>query len=218
MNVRLNRIKRFLYLARGCSFFWLILLLSSYSLKAEIKLNQQAALNLASYPDIKQGVVDLLYLGIERLWHQGEYDRIFDLFRIITTVKPDDVEAWSLGGWVLINTVAPKYTGEEKNGIVEYGVDFIRQGIAKNPESARLYYEVAWFFYNRGGMDKALEYLEKAEEFGYDFKTGHLKAHIYMKKGIKDAAIREWEKIRERFPENKRIAERFIKELEQKSN
>ena len=198
-------------------FFWC----AAFSLplfsaaEGELHLKQQAALNLVSFPDTREGVTDLLYLSIDELWHKGEYSDVFAVFRVITSVNPGDVEAWASGGWLLINGIAPLFKEERREEIVEYGIRFLKEGIEKNPDDSRLYRELAWFFFTRSLWDKSLEYLKKAEKGESDFKVGHLKAHVYMKKGMKREAIEEWEKVKELYPGSREVAERFIMQLRQ---
>ena len=199
-------------------FLFTFMFLGLKQASGELRLEHQAALEMLSYPDITQGIIDLLYMDIEYLWHQGAYERIFPIYRIITTIGPNDVEAWAVGGWFLINGVAPIYSREERQQIERYGIKFIKKGIEKNPEDARLYWELSWIFYSKGDFDRSLEYLQKAEKYPHDFKVEHLKAHIYMKKNMKDEAINEWQKISEKYPENKYVADRFIRQLKQDSN
>lgn len=181
----------------------------------EINLKEQAVIDFLNFPNIKEPVVDLLYLRIDYLWHYGEYSKIFPIFYLITKILPDDINAYSTGGWFLINGIAPKYEGEKKEKIKKYAIDFMEEGLKKNPDDYRLYWEIAWFYYNENQFEKSIKYLNQAEKYPHPFYVENLKAHIYMKTGEKEKAIKEWEKIKERYPERKDIAERFINILKQ---
>jgi len=182
----------------------------------EITLKEQAVIDFLNFPDLTEGIVDLLYLTVDNYWHFGEYSRIFPVFHLIAEIKPDDINAYTLGGWFLINGIAPKYDGKKREEIKDYAVEFMKKGISKNPNDYRLYWEIGWFYYSEREFDKAIEYLNKAEKYEHPFYVENLKAHIYMKKGEVEKAISEWEKIKEKYPERREIAEKFIKKLEEK--
>lgn len=181
--------------------------------KEEINLKQQAVIDLCNYPKLTEAQIDLLYLTVENYWHSGEYFKIFPIFYLITKISPDDINAYVLGGWFLINGIAPKYQAKRKEEIKNYAVEFMKDGIKKNPYDYRLYWEIGWFYYNEKRYDLALDYLEKAEKYEHPFYIENLKANIFMKINEKEKAIKEWEKIKEKYPERKEIAEKFIKKL-----
>jgi tetratricopeptide (TPR) repeat protein len=196
--------------------FFILTFIFCYPEEIEITLKEQAVIDFFNYPDLTEGIIDLLYLTVDNYWHSGEYSKIFPVFYLITRIKPDDLNAYALGGWFLINGIAPKYKGKKKEEIKNYAVEFMKEGINKKAEDYRLYWEIGYFYYNEGDFDKAIEYLNKAEKYEHPFYVENLKAHIYMKKGEVEKAISEWEKIKEKYPERKKIAEKFIKELKGK--
>ncbi|HOV21764.1 MAG TPA: CDC27 family protein [bacterium] len=196
-------------------FLFFVFFLLSSSLVAEVDLYFQAPLDFCSYPDVKEGVIDIIYLKIDDLWHKGEYNKIFPLLNLITFISPKEETAWELGGWFLINAIAPSYKGEKREEIEKYGIEFFKKGIKENPESYNLYWEIAWYYYNKGEYEKTLEYLNEAEKFSSDYKIKHLKGHTLIKVGNKDEAIKVWEEIKEKFPEYRNVAERIINELKE---
>jgi len=192
-----------------CLFFISI----SFAEELDILLPHQAAIDLCSYPSIKEGVIDLLYLDVDTLWHEGQYSQIFPVLKLITTISPGEVEAWVLGGWFLINGIAPELSGKEKGKIVNYAIEFWKQGLKANPGEPRLYMELAMYYYNKQDYKTALTYLEKIEIDVPSYHFLYLKAHIYQKLGKRKEAIDVWERIKKNFPEMVNVADRFIKEL-----
>lgn len=180
-----------------------------------ISLKEQASIDLCNFPDITEGFIDLLYLRIDYLWHYGEYSKIFPVFNLITKILPEDVNAYCLGGWFLISGIAPKYDGEKKDKIKKYAIEFMEKGLKENPYDYRLYWELAWFYYNEDQYEKSLKYLQEAEKYKHPFFVENLKAHIYMKIGEKEKAIKMWNKIKQMYPERKDLAEKFINILKE---
>ncbi|HOM27226.1 MAG TPA: hypothetical protein PKV21_06945, partial [bacterium] len=112
-----------------------------------------------------------------------------------------------------------KYRGNKKEEeIKKYGIEFMKNGIEKKPDDYRLYWEIAWFYYNENDFENSLKYLEKAENYNHPFYIENLKAHIYMKQKNLKKAIEEWKIIKEKYPERKEIAEKFIKQIEKEKN
>ncbi|HPP30433.1 MAG TPA: hypothetical protein PLE69_05880 [bacterium] len=197
--------------------FILSIATASFSDNLEILLPHQAAIDLCSYPSVREGVIDLLYLYVDELWHRGEYSKIFPSLKLITVISPGEVEAWTLGGWFLINGIAPKLSGKEKEKVVNYAIEFMKMGIKANPEDARPYMELAIYYNNKQDYKTAISYLEKIEMEPPSYHFLHLKAHIYQKLGRKQEAIDVWERIRKDFPWMGDVAERFIRELKDAS-
>lgn len=195
----------------------LFLVFPSFADDIEITLKEQAAIDLCSYPSLKEGVIDLLYLHLDKLWHDGKYSKIFPVLKLITVISPSETEAWSLGGWFLINGIAPKLSGKEKERILNYALDFLKEGISKNPDNEQLYLEIAMYYYNKDEYQTAISYLEKIEPEIPSFHFLHLKAHIYRKLGENRKAVEMWEKIKEKFPYMMDVADRFIMELKDDS-
>ncbi len=192
----------------------MLAILAVFPAKGEdIVLSQQAALDLCSFPNLTEGIVDMLYLNVDEFWHKGDYKKVFPVLQLITTIKPCEVHAWALGSWFLINAVAPSLSEKEKKKVIEYALKFAEEGIEKNPGNSTLYMELAMHYFRTGNYEKALSLLEDGEKYPHSFHLLHLKAHIYRKLGMKEGELKEWEKIRESFPEMKDVAEKFINEL-----
>ncbi|MBN1444711.1 MAG: hypothetical protein JW957_01220 [Candidatus Omnitrophica bacterium] len=160
----------------------MLAILAVFPAKGEdIVLTQQAALDLCSFPNLTEGIIDMLYLSTDKFWHEGDYKKVFPVLKLITTVKPSEVNAWALGGWFLINAVAPPLPEKEKNKVIEYAIKFSKEGIKNNPENSTLYMELAMHYFRTGDYEKALPLLENGEKYTHSFHLLHLKAHIYRR-------------------------------------
>ncbi|MCS7181264.1 MAG: hypothetical protein NZ891_07970, partial [bacterium] len=63
-------------------------LIFSNNEETNITLKQQMVLDLCGFPNLKEGIIDILYLTIENYWHIGDYSKIFPLFKLITQISP----------------------------------------------------------------------------------------------------------------------------------
>ncbi|HOV21292.1 MAG TPA: tetratricopeptide repeat protein [bacterium] len=95
------------------------------------------------------------------------------------------------------------------------GIEFLKKGVAYNPEKYDLYFELGWTYYHKGKDYKnAVRYLEKAIKFPHPDYVDDVLAHAYEKNGQIDLAMKQWEKLLNTG--FKSIAERAIQELETK--
>ncbi len=155
-------------------------------------------------------VINIINLRIDQLWHAGKYEEIFPLFYLITRLDPYDEEAWATGGWFLINCLAPMKPPSEMKNWKMKGVEFLKEGLKYNDDTYKLYWELAWIYYQWGDLEIAIRYLDKAVNYEHPHYVENTRAHVLEKLGRIDDAIIQWKQIKEKFPEMKFVAERFI--------
>jgi len=197
---------------KTCALFFVFL--SASCMAQPLSLPQQTALHFTLPPRLHEGVTDCIWLRIEDHWHSGRYDSIFPLFFLLTRLDPGDTEAWATGGWFLINAVSWNLPSPDRERIVAKALSFIREGLEHNRQTYELYWELAWIHYRRGAYRQAMDYITGAEKFPHPAFVDTTKAHILMKQGKRQAAIRQWEYIRDNRPEMSNVARRFLKEFE----
>lgn len=172
------------------------------------------ALQILDITDQLDPVVNIINLRIDKLWHSGKYEKIFPLFYLITRLDPEDEEAWANGGWFLINCLAPGKPSYESKKLKMKGIEFLKEGLKYNSNTYRLYWEIAWVYYQWGNLEIAIKYLDEAVNYEHPFYVENTRAHVLEKLGRIDDAIIQWKQIKNKFPEMKPVAERFIYYLE----
>ena len=160
-------------------------------------------------------ILDLFYLRIDSLWHEGKYEQVFPLFYLITRLDPGDMEAWASGSWMLVQCIAPTKTGaKEKEKYVEKGIAFLKEGISHVPDDYRLHWELGWLYYQRKEYKLALDSIDKSIAYEHPFYVETTRAHVLTKLGRREDALAQWIKVRDKYPDRKDVAERFIRDLE----
>ncbi|HOQ82028.1 MAG TPA: hypothetical protein PLL89_03095 [bacterium] len=192
----------------------LILAVLIFSPCKAIAQPEMVAFRLMDITDQMDPVINIINLPIDKLWHQGRYEEIFPLFYLITRLDPYDEEAWSTGGWFLINCIAPAKPISEKKKWQIKGIEFLKEGLKYNDNTYRLYWELAWIYYQWGELETAIEYLDNAINFEHPAYVENTRAHVLEKLGRINDAIIQWKQIKEKFPEMRLVAERFIYDLE----
>jgi tetratricopeptide (TPR) repeat protein len=92
------------------------------------------------------------------------------------------------------------------------GINFLKRGVAYNPEKYDIYFELGWTYYHKGKDYKnASRYLEKAIKFPHPEYVDSVLAHAYELNGEADKALAQWEKqLDSGF---KTIAERAVRAI-----
>ncbi len=118
------------------------------------------------------------YYHIMQAKHQTDED-LFPLYRLITYLDPHFVEAYDTGAWDL-----------HRHGLHEEAISFVKEGIARNPRSARLQFMLALILYKLQRYDEALAPARAAYEMAppdsdpfFKLNCARLVAHIYNQLG-----------------------------------
>lgn len=146
------------------------------------------------YGDYRQGNHSLSYFN--------------GLIDIVTTLDPHFVFAYIFGALVVSEDV----------GRFDDGVEILKRGMANNPTSWRLPFEVGFLsFLNGVDYDLAARYFDLASRIpGAPEKTRRFAAYVYGRAGEERSAIQLWTRYRDEAEEQwlKELATRYIEKLE----
>lgn len=98
-------------------------------------------------------IADILWLRVSQLQEQGKYFEIVQLADTITKLQPRFSEVWIFHAWNMAFNVSFAYrSGADRWRWVQSGIRLLRdEGIRLNPQDARLYFELAWFYQHKIG-------------------------------------------------------------------
>jgi tetratricopeptide (TPR) repeat protein len=164
-----------------------------------------AAVAEARVAEVRDAITEVLWIGIEGYWHEGQWEDCLRLNQEIIALDPQFVEAYTSAAWLLWS-----YDRDQE------AVAMYQQGIAANPDSHELYFDFGFYYRNRKQLDKAVEMLRKAVELGIDRGKQHLLPNTLEEAGRKKEALAEWRKLLKRFPNDpvaKHKSERLEREL-----
>ncbi len=147
-------------------------------------------------------LTDILWMGIDGYWHEGDGESCVRLCQEITVLDPQFVEAYTNAAYLRWNE------NRDAEAIALY-----EQGLAANPESPELYFDCGFFYRDRKNYPKAIEMLRLAVKYGAEQTQQHLLPNTLEESGDKAGALAEWRKLLQRFPGD-RIAQRKIARLE----
>jgi tetratricopeptide (TPR) repeat protein len=135
-------------------------------------------------------VVDGLWEETDHFWHDGDYQRIVDLCRVIVEADPSFNEAYSNAAWLLWSL-----------GDIPGADAFLEFGINRTPSKGELYYEFGRHLYTTKRYPSAKPYLEKAVAYPNAQPTWYSTlGHTYRQLKDYDNAVKTWAAVVEKFP------------------
>ena len=170
---------------------------------------------------------NFVWLQVDRYWHQGMEQRMLPLMKTCVALDPSFVDAFLVGAWHLAyNATAkmpdtpeplkkyyPQYGARlgEKELYYYYAIDFLKDGIRKNPRNYKLYFDLGFSIYELKLKDypNAVIYLSEAIRHRHDLWVPR-QLYIAMElNGQYEDALAGWRDYLTKFPNNT-TAPRFI--------
>ncbi len=174
-----------------------------------------------------------VWIQVDRYWHQGMMYRMIPLMRTCVTLDPNFVDAYLLGAWHLaynatakmidtpqaLKTWHPKYQVclGEKELYYYLAVDFLQDGIQKNPDNYKLYFDLGYAVYKNKLQDyaNAIKYLTPATYKMYHDRWVPRQLFLCRElDGQYEKALEGWQQYIKEYPETQSALEtapRFIK-------
>ncbi len=155
----------------------------------------------------RQVAASLLWVKTDDYFHEGQYEPILRMVRLITTIDPHQIDVYTTGAWHMA------YNFMDKR-LIRTGLEFLDDGVKHNPNIYDLYFESGWTHTDKmKDYPKAMYWYQIASTKGTsdgrplppDF-TWHQLAIAHERAGDIDGAIRQWEKTLVR--ETKELAEK----------
>jgi len=175
----------------------------------------------------RQLAANFVWLQVDRYWHQGMMHRMVPLMKTCVWLDPNFVDAYLVGAWHLAYNATAKMSDTPeplKQYYPEYGVrlgekelyyymaiDFLKDGIRKNPRNYKLYFDLGFGIYELKLKDyaNAVKYLSEAIRHRHD-RWVPRQLYIAMElNGQYEDALAGWEDYLTKFPDNT-TAPRFI--------
>ncbi|MFP6583294.1 MAG: hypothetical protein VCD00_12175 [Candidatus Hydrogenedentota bacterium] len=171
---------------------------------------------------------NFLWMQVDTFWHNGELHRMVPLMKTCVTLDPNFIDAYLLGAWHLAYNIPAKIepTPEplkkktphyhQRIGLKEewylMAVDFLRDGIRKNPRDYQLYFDLGYGVYEQKLQDheNAILYLDEARRHKHNkWVPRMLFRSLFLNEQYEDA-IEGWIGYLEDFPSHD-IGDRFLK-------
>ena len=108
---------------------------------------------------------NLIWIEVDRFWHQGNMYRMITLMRTCVALDPHFIEAYLIGAWHLGYNATAKMQDTpwprrewddrynvclgEKERFYYYAIDFLKDGIRRNPRNYKLYFDLGFSLYKQ---------------------------------------------------------------------
>lgn len=150
-------------------------------------------------------VTELLWEKSDVYFHEGYHERCISVMRLIVEMAPSDVEAFSIGSWLMDSRDRPAEA-----------LAFLERGLSLNPNRYELYVELGLFHYGKKDYGRAAQYLETGVKFAdCPVKMWHMLAHAYEKNGDLKRSVETWEHSAKLEP-NDPVVENNLKRVREK--
>ena len=166
----------------------------------------------------RSAVADLLWLKVDDYWHQGRMEMMLPMMYTVVRLDPHFIDAWAVGAWHLAyNAGVTVDTLEEKKEFVYKAIDFLQDGIKRNPRHYQLYYELGFpmYFVKLEDYKNAAHYLEQSRRYRPPANKwiDRMLLHAYERGGELEKAFEGWKAYLEKVDPDSDVARRFILQL-----
>jgi len=147
----------------------------------------------------REAIAGLLWVRTDQFFHQGDYEAIIPMVRIITWLDPHNVDVYLTGAWHLDYNFTDSDQRSDRR-FIPYSLALLREGIENNPGVSDFYSDIAFTHYFRKLQDfpMAIYWFEQGAKNcpNWDYtRIGHGLAHAYEATGQVDQAIAEWQQL-----------------------
>ena len=166
---------------------------------------------LGAFTGFREAVAGLLWVRCDEFFHNGDYEAIMPLIRVITWLDPHQIDVYETGAWHMDYNFTDSQERSDRR-YIPMSLSLLGEGIANNPEEPDLYADMSFVHFYRKISDfpKSTEWFEKGwnvvhaknlddpAEFAQADKgimtIGHGLAHSYEFSGNLPAALDQWNK------------------------
>jgi len=129
----------------------------------------------------RKSAANVVWLQSDANWYEGRHYRTVPLGRLVTTLDPQFVEAWTVTCWHLAyNMSVEAKSGDEAADLIRQGIEFAETGLPWNSTRYELYQEIGWTYYDKlQNYARAAEYFKKAIDHPHPTFLERAIAHAY---------------------------------------
>lgn len=152
----------------------------------------------------REVVAGALWVRADSFFHEGNYDAILPIIRLVTWLDPHNLDVYSTGGW----HIGYNFTDTEQRSDRRYlsaALKLLEEGVENNPHVYDLYFEMGWMWYDKVKQaHNAVQWFQKAYDFpdrpdewspGIPPARRHMLAHAWESAGLIDQTLLTWQDI-----------------------
>lgn len=176
--------------------------------------NLPVEMALGAFTGFREAVAGMLWVRCDEFFHNGDYEAIMPLIRVITWLDPHQIDVYETGAWHMDYNFTDSAERSDRR-YIPFSLSLLGEGIANNPDQPDLYADMAFVHYFRKLEDfpKSAQWFEKgwnvvraknlsdaSDPTQFDeadkgvMTVGHMLAHSYEFSGNIPAALDQWNK------------------------
>ncbi len=176
--------------------------------------NLPVEMALGAFTGFREAVAGMLWVRCDEFFHNGDYEAIMPLIRVITWLDPHQIDVYETGAWHMDYNFTDSSERSDRR-YIPFSLSLLGEGIANNPDEPDLYSDMGFVHYFRKIEDfpKAAQWFEKGwavvraknlsdanDPTQFDeadkgvMTVGHGLAHAYEFSGNIPAALDQWNK------------------------
>ena len=126
---------------------------------------------LGAATGFREAIAGLLWVRTDKFFHEGNYDAIVPMVRIITWLDPHNIDVYQTGAWHLDYNFTDNEQRSDRR-YIPYSISLLTEGIQNNPDTSKLYADLAFTHYYRKltNFGESIKWYETAQN-GWADKT-----------------------------------------------
>ncbi len=174
--------------------------------------NLPVEMALGAFTGFREAVAGMLWVRCDEFFHNGDYEAIMPLIRVITWLDPHQIDVYETGAWHMDYNCTDASERSDRR-YIPFSLSLLGEGIANNPDEPDLYSDMGFVHYFRKiedfprsaqwfkegwGVVRAKNLGDQKDPTQFDeadkgvMTVGHGLAHAYEFSGDIPAAIAQW--------------------------
>lgn len=173
---------------------------------------------LATFTGMRETVASILWVRCDEFFHEGNFEAIMPLVRIITWLDPHYIDVYKTGAWHLDYNITDSSERSDRR-YIPAALALMMEGIANNNDTFDLPFDLGFVHYNNKIRDwkSAIYWLEVAgkkpdlnprtnKQEHYPMVVKRMLAHMYEKNGDIEKSKAKWREI---LPIARKLAKKY---------
>ncbi|MCF6157964.1 MAG: hypothetical protein E3K32_05200 [wastewater metagenome] len=102
----------------------------------------------------RAAAVNFLWIRAVDAWEKKVWYEALTLYRLISKLQPRLANIWVINAWNMIYNISVDLDHKEQQELswewIAEGIDFLKEGIDRNPKNPELHFYLGWVYYDKG--------------------------------------------------------------------
>lgn len=116
----------------------------------------------------RAAAINFLWIRAVDVWEKKVWYEALTLYKLISRLQPRLTNIWIINAWNMIYNISVDHMHKELEETswkwVKEGVDYLKEGIRRNPKSPELHFYLGWTYYDKGKNSYYYEQFLKSGE------------------------------------------------------